>query len=113
MQYRTKLFYFGCVPARIIMGIVFLMGVNPMISGVSLFGCLTLLMSGGFLFNHYNNKKVGFFGGEAWWHDFRRFHSLFWFITSILLFLDIRYAGVVVFYDLIPGFIDVCRGVNL
>lgn len=113
MQYRTKLFYFGCVPARLSLGIIFLLGVNPMISGVSIFGCIALAMAIGFLVNHFRHKKVGFFGGDAWWHDFRRFHSLFWFITSILLFLDIRYAGVVVLYDLVPGIIDVCRGVNL
>jgi len=30
-----------------------------------------------------------------------------------LLFLDVRFAGIFIMYDLIPGVIDVCRGVNL
>jgi hypothetical protein len=113
MEYRTKLFYFGCVPARLGLAILFLIGFNPMISGVSVLGCITLLMAAGFMVNHYREKKTGFFGGEAWWHDFRKFHSVMWSITSVMLFLDFKYAGVVVIYDLIPGFIDVCRGVNL
>ena len=113
MQYRTKLFYFGCVPARLFLAILFLMGVNPKISGVSIFGCITLLMACGFLVNHFRVKKVGFFGGRAWWHDFRSFHAALWVITSFLLFFNVKYAGVIVLYDVLPGVIDVCRGVNL
>jgi hypothetical protein len=113
MQYRTKLFYFGCVPARLSIATVILLGINPMVSGVSIFGCIALAMAIGFLVNHYRHKKVGFFGGQAWWHDFRKFHTGIWVLVSILLFLEIRFAGVLVLYDLIPGIIDVCRGVNL
>ena len=113
MEYRTKLFYFGCVPARLSLAILFLVGINPMVSGVSIFGCITLLMACGFIVNHIQEKKMGFFGGEAWWHDFRRFHALFWLIISAMLFVDFQYAGVLVLYDLVPGLIDVCRGVNL
>lgn len=113
MEYRTKLFYFGCVPARLVIATVLLLGINPMVSGVSVFGCIVLLMSIGFLINHVQHKKVGFFGGRAWWHAFRRFHAGVWLIVSILLFLDVRFAGIFIMYDLIPGVIDVCRGVNL
>lgn len=113
MQYRTKMFYFGCVPARLLIATVLLLGVNPKISGVSIFGCIALLMACGFLVNHFREKKIGFFGGEAWWHDFRRFHAVLWVITSFLLFFNVKYAGVIVLYDVLPGVIDVCRGVNL
>ena len=113
MEYRTKLFYFGCVPARLAIATILLLGINPMVSGVSILGCITLAMAIGFIVNHVRHKKTGFFGGRAWWHDFRKFHAVLWLITSILLFLDIRFAGVLIIYDLIPGVINVCRGVNL
>lgn len=113
MERRTKLFYFGCVPARIAIATILLLGINPMVYGVSILGCIALIMAIGFLVNHLRHKKVGFFGGQAWWHDFRKFHTGVWVLVSILLFLDIRFAGVLVLYDLIPGIIDVCRGVNL
>ena len=113
MQYRTKLFYFGCLPARVTIATILLLGINPMVSGVSIFGCIALIMAIGFVVNHFRNKEIGFFGGKAWWHDFRRFHAGVWFIVSVLLFLDVRFAGVIILYDLIPGIIDVCRGVNL
>ncbi len=109
---RTKLFYSGCIPARLAIATIFLLGINPKLGPVSIFGILTLLMSIGFLVNHYNNKKIGFFGGNAWWHDFRPFHAGLWAIISMLLFFDVRYAGVLVLYDTIPGLFDVCKGVN-
>ena len=109
---RTKLFYFGCMPARIAIATIFLIGINPKIGPVSIFGILTAFMAIGFLINHWNNKKIGFFGGNAWWHDFRPFHAGLWAIISLLLFFDVQYAGVLVLYDLLPGSIDVCRGVN-
>lgn len=113
MQYRTKLFYFGCVPARIAIAAILLLGINPMVSGVSILGCIALIMAIGFLINHVRHKKVGFFGGQAWWHGLRRFHVGVWVIISVLLFLEVRFAGIFVLYDLIPGIVDVCRGVNL
>ena len=112
MEYRTKLFYFGCVPARLAIAVIFLLGINPKAGPVSIFGVLTALMAIGFLVNHYNNKRTGFFGGNAWWHDFRPFHAGLWTIISILLFFDVQYAGILVLYDLLPGILDVCRGVN-
>ena len=88
------------------------LGINPKAGPVSIFGILTALMAIGFLVNHYNNKRTGFFGGNAWWHDFRPFHAGLWTIISILLFFDVQYAGILVLYDLLPGILDVCRGVN-
>jgi len=113
MERRTKLFYFGCVPARIAIAIILLLGINPMVSGVSIFGCIALAIAVGFLVNHIRHKEIGFFGGQAWWHSFRRFHAGVWLIISILLFFNVQFAGVLVLYDLVPGIIDVCRGVNL
>lgn len=113
MQYRTKLFYFACVPARVTIATVLLLGINPMVSGVSIFGCIALLMACGFLVNYVRHKKSGFFGGNAWWHDYRKFHTGIWVLVSMLLFLEIRFAGILILYDLIPGIIDVCKGVNL
>ena len=113
MERRTKLFYFGCVPARIAIATILLLGSNPIVYDISILGCIALIMATGFLVNHLRHKKVGFFGGQAWWHDFRKFHTGVWVLVSILLFLDIRFAGILVLYDLIPGIIDVCRGVNL
>ena len=112
MEYKTKLFYFGCVPARLAIAVIFLLGINPKVGPVSIFGILTALMAIGFLVNHYNNKKTGFFGGNAWWHEFRPFHSGIWFLISLLLFFDVQYAGVLVLYDVLPGILDVCKGVN-
>lgn len=112
MEYRTKLFYFGCVPARVSIAVIFLLGINPKVGPISIFGILTTLMAIGFLVNHCNNKKTGFFGGNAWWHDFRPFHAGIWSLISILLFFDVRYAGMLVLYDVLPGILDVCRGVN-
>lgn len=113
MEYRTKLFYFGCVPARMAIATVLLLGINPMVSGVSILGCVALIMAIGFLINHIRHKKVGFFGGQAWWHNYRIFHVGIWVIASVLLFVDIRFAGILILYDLIPGVLSVCRGVNL
>jgi len=84
-----------------------------MVSGVSIFGCFALLMACGFLVNFVRHKKTGFFGGNAWWHDYRKFHTGIWVLVSMLLFLEIRFAGILILYDLIPGIIDVCKGVNL
>jgi len=84
-----------------------------MVSGVSIFGCIALLMACGFLVNHFRHKKTGFFGGNAWWHDYRKFHTGIWLIASMLMFLNTRFAGILILYDLIPGTIDVCKGVNL
>tara|TARA_B110000858_G_C17809931_1_gene480527 strand:+ start:12792 stop:13133 length:342 start_codon:yes stop_codon:yes gene_type:complete len=112
MEYRTKLFYFGCVPVRIAIATIFLLGINPKVGPVSIFGILATFMAIGFLVNHYNNKKTGFFGGNAWWHGFRPFHAGLWTIVAILLFFDARYAGILVLYDLLPGTMEVCRGVN-
>ena len=109
MEYRKKLFYFGCVPVRITISVIILLGINPMVYGVSIFGSIALLMSMGFLWNHIQHKKVGFFGGTAWWHDYRKFHAGIWIIISLLLFLKIHFAGVFVLYDLIPGIIETCR----
>jgi hypothetical protein len=113
MQYRTRLFYFGCVPARVGAATIILLRINPMVSGISIFGCITILMTLGFIINHVRHKQNGFFGGRAWWHEFRKFHAVIWLAVSMLLFLDIHFAGILIIYDLLPGLIDVCRGVNL
>ena len=109
---KKKLFYSGCVPARVAIATVLIFGINPMVSGVSIFGCIALLMSLGFFINHCRHKKVGIFGGEVWWHDFRPFHAGIWLIVGILLFFDVQYAGILVLYDLIPGIIESCRNTN-
>lgn len=113
MKYRTKLFYFGCVPARVAISVIILLGVNPKVGPISIFGILTAFMAIGFFINHYNHKKTGFFGGNAWWHEFRPFHGGIWLLISTLLFFNVQYAGILVLYDVIPGILDVCRGVNL
>jgi len=105
----TKLFYFGCIPFRLSIATVLLIGINPMVGPVSVFACLALIMAAGFARNNWVHKDVGFFGGKVWWHDFRKFHAGLWVIIAILLFFDVQYAGVLVLYDLIPGILEKCQ----
>lgn len=95
--------YYVCVFVRLGIAAVMLAGINPMISGVSVFGCLALTMAIGFAIKYSRHDKVGFFGGEVWWHHLRKFHAVIWLLVAALLFMDIRWAGVLVLYDVIPG----------
>ena len=106
---RTKLYYFGCVPVRIATAILILLGINPMVQGVSIFGCIAAIFSLGFVRKHFRNDKVGFFGGEVWWHHFRKFHAAIWALVSLLLFLDVNWVGFIILYDILPGIIEKCR----
>ena len=60
MERRTKLFYFGCVLSKCLaIATILLLGINPMVSGVSIFGCIALIMALGFLVNYLRHKKSG------------------------------------------------------
>jgi hypothetical protein len=108
-MHRTTLFYAGCIPVRLSVATILLIGINPMIGPVSVFACVALIMAAGFVRNHWTHKEVGFFGGKVWWHGLRNFHAGIWVTIAILLFLDIRYAGVLILYDIIPGIIQKCQ----
>ena len=95
--------YYVCVIVRLSIAAVVLVGINPIISGISVFGFIALAMSLGFAIKHWRHDKVGFFGGEVWWHDLRKFHAGIWLLVSAFLFLDQRWAGFLIIYDIIPG----------
>ena len=80
-----------------------LAGINPMLSGVSIFGCLALTMAIGFAVKHWRHDNIGFFGGQVWWHELRVFHAGIWALVAAFMFLDQRWAGALVLYDVIPG----------
>lgn len=108
---RTRLYYFGCIPFRFFIATILLLGINPMIGPVSVLACIALLMAAGFARNHCTHKGVGFFGGNVWWDDFRMFHAGIWVLVAVLLFCNVRFAGILVIYDLLPGIMEKCNGV--
>lgn len=108
----NRLYYFGCIPFRIFIATILLLGINPMVGPVSALACIALLMAAGFARNHWTQKDVGFFGGKVWWDDFRMFHAGVWVLIATFLFFDVRFAGILVLYDLLPGIMEKCNGVR-
>lgn len=103
---RRLLYFNGCVPIRLILGVLILSDANPMLFGIPVFSMLALFIALGFVRTHVRQVMVGFFGGRVWWHNLRIFHATMWFCASMLINIEMKLlAGALVIMDIIPGFV--------
>lgn len=80
-----KLFYFGCVPTRILYAVV--------LNKYPILWFLNLIIATYFLYAFLTWRgKKGFFGGVLWWNNMRLVHSIV-FLLAIwypkLLYVDV------------------------
>lgn len=103
MKKRLLLFLFGCIPARIALALI---AKHLPIKYLHLFGLLTLSIAIGFLYLFFTGKRrtgPETQGAPIWWMNFRIFHGLFYLLFSILAFMSVRNAYIVLLIDTLFG----------
>ena len=86
---RAKLFWFGCIPARVILAIIAEQYPAPT--------RLWALYAGSRYVANMETSTRGFFGGRVWWSSMRAGHGFLWLtyaITgdSVILAMDVLFA---------------------
>ena len=68
------------------------------------FGIVTLIISFMFLKNFiYNEPKIGFFGSNVWWKNYRLIHSINYFLFTIGSIYKNKNSWIILFFDAILG----------
>ena len=103
-KYRILLFIFVCVGVRCL----FVYGSYKILkndyNNLRLFMSFLGLLIGISFFNQYrNHKKIGGFGGPAYWHSFRLFHGITYVLFGILAFINVKRAYVILLIDVLVG----------
>ena len=85
MDYLDKLFFFGCIPTRLLYAVV--INKYPMLWWVNLIIAVYFM----YAFISWDGRK-GFFGGKLWWNNMRFVHSIIFFMAiwwPMLLYVDV------------------------
>jgi hypothetical protein len=103
---RRLLFWAACIPTRLLIGVVattltFLLPQNKFIQ-IPL-GLTALAVAASWIYQIYNRKPRGVFGGIVWWNQYRYLHFLTWGIAGILALLSVRGSGTPLLIDAIIG----------
>ena len=67
---------------------------------MSLFG---LLIGISFLNQYRQDKKMGFFGGPAYWHPFRFIHGIIYIVFGLLALSNVKKAYMLLLLDVLIG----------
>ena len=84
MKQNTKLlviFLTACLTTRLLISYI-LWKINP--KYLPLAGFVLIGIGLGFLYQTFNNRKVGAFGQKVWWHNLRPVHGLLYIIGGIM-----------------------------
>ena len=83
---KVYMYYFLCIPARIAISIAaYLVATSELPFLMLAAALLSFCIGTGFIINWWNHKDIGFFGGNAWWHELRVFHAVLWWNVALLL----------------------------
>lgn len=90
----TTLFWAVCIPARALLASVAIYAetkrkrlLQLVLAGV------VLVMAMGFVYNHLQDKTIGFFQGVAWWAPVRLLHASLLLAYAVLTTLNLRGAS--------------------
>lgn len=102
---RRNLFWFGCVPARILIGFLALYFTFNVQTewAYSLVGALTSVVAQVFLLNIVlfllGSTRKGGFGGTIWWNDKRFVHFGMYTACAVTAFMRWPYSGTFLIAD--------------
>ena len=100
---RMLLFIFACLSIRILFAYIAKIASNEQLR---LLGVIGLMIGISFFYQSFKNKKIGFFGGKAWWHNTRNVHGVLWIIFAILAFNYNKKAYIALVVDVSIGIIS-------
>lgn len=106
---RILLFLILCIPIRLLLSYFAYYLQNKNINNlykkilINLFSIISFLIGISFLYQYYLNRKIGFFGGEIYWSNFRLLHSFNYILFSILFLLNYKNSYLILLFDVILG----------
>lgn len=104
-DFRKKIFLRLCLPMRILV-LVLIILLSEDNSFRRFFGVSTLLVCFTFIYKYLKADMIGYFGGDAWWHENRLKHASIWGLTGILLLSGFEWAGFVLIADVLLGIVS-------
>lgn len=105
MQKRLLFFLGGCIPARLLL--VAAAKYSP-VYYLPYMGLITLVIALGFLYLYFTGKRrtgVETQGAPIWWMKFRLFHGLMYLLFSLLAFMRMNNAYIILLLDTFVGMI--------
>ena len=93
-------FLFGCLPVRISIALI---AKNLDVDYLPIMAIFTSIISLGFFNAYLKNSRVGFFGGDVWWNNYRLVHSIIFGLFSILAFCKHPDSWIVLLVDVCFG----------
>ena len=107
---RFYLFWFVCIPLRILIGIL---ATYLTFKKIEIFfivlAVYATITSGGFAMNiiraQKGLKKKGGFDGDIWWTNTRIIHFLNWLLCAVLSFLHVKGSGIPLLVDSLVGIV--------
>jgi hypothetical protein len=105
MQKRLFMFLGGCIPARLFLTAV--AKYSP-VYYLPYMALITLGISLGFLYLYFTGKRRSgpeTQGAPIWWMKFRLFHGLMYLIFSLLAFMRVRTAYIILLVDTFVGLV--------
>jgi hypothetical protein len=98
---RTFLFLFVCFPARVLLAYF---AKNIPSYYLPFFSLLTFVIGVQFI-RHYikNEPKIGFFGSNVWWENYRLIHGIDFLLFSVAAFFKNKNAWLFLLLDAILG----------
>jgi hypothetical protein len=120
---RQILFLIGCIPARLLLVVVAIyLQKNKMeivnskhlpynymnnyireINIKNIFSVICILIGFGFLSTFISNRKIGFFGGNAWWSNLRPIHGINFIMFGVFSIQGYSWAPIILVLDIIIG----------
>ena len=103
MQKRIALFLGGCIPARLLLTAV--AKYSP-VYYLPYLGMVTLVIAIGFLYLYFTGKRstgAETQGAPIWWMKMRIFHGLMYLFFSIMAFMRMKNAYIILLLDTIVG----------
>ena len=103
IQKRIVLFLGGCIPARLLLTAV--AKYSP-VYYLPYIGMVTLVIAIGFLYLYFTGKRrtgAETQGAPIWWMKMRIFHGLMYLLFSIMAFMRMKNAYIVLLLDTLVG----------
>ena len=105
MQKRLLLFLGGCIPARLFLAAT---AKYLPLTYLPYLGIVTLSIALGFLYLYFTGKRrtgAETQGAPIWWMRFRIFHGLMYLLFSIMAFMQMKKAYIVLLVDTFVGLV--------
>lgn len=107
MNQNTKLvviFLTACLTTRLLISYI-LWKIDPKYLPIA--GFVLIGIGLGFVYQTFNNRKVGAFGQKAWWHNLRPLHGVLYIIGGILALNMDKNAYKIILLDTTIGLLSV------